>query len=608
MPGLLSKSALRSGGSNTYIQLSTAQPQLPPTPTTSTGYTVVTDSKLVTSYRTSLGNIEMNLGTMFCNIPNQNITLAGTGTGVIVVAGGTASTSTNTGALVVEGGIGTSQDIFINGIQIGQGFEGYNNIAIRGQASPIIVDANDGQENITIGYDSMLGIATAYKSIAVGRYSLNSGTNLSETIAIGDSSLQSIGSLQLWPIGDITDITSAYPAVITVANHGLQSGTEVKITGLTDGPVEINDQNLWVNVINTNTLALYVDNILYQPLDTSALPAYVGGGTLGRVLSFNYNIGVGVNAGLNLLEGEKNLFLGARVAQYLTTGSYNLFFGHEVANNMTCGSGNISIGGDNLIDGMDNQVNIGSVFYFDGGGNLYLNGDTVIGLGTNSTSTTTGALSVVGGAGITNDLYVGGKTYTAIEIKGGDAGSLPYQTSSTSTDFLPIGNPNQVLIVDPATNLPIWANSSNISSQNATNADNVNVNLISTGTLYYLSLESLIGDYSPIYGDFALTYDTTDDNLSVTKVSVTSTVNASSTITGALTVAGGVGVQGSIYSADGNPQENYKLYTPKVSVTNTGIPPLNPNVGDFWIDTTVGGELQYIQDGANSFWIQITTI
>jgi hypothetical protein len=34
--------------------------------------------------------------------------------------------------------------------------------------------------------------------------------------------------------------------------------------------------------------------------------------------------------------------------------------------------------------------------------------------------------------------------------------------------------------------------------------------------------------------------------------------------------------------------------------------PVYPKVGDFWIDTVNGVELQWIQDGADRFWIQFT--
>ena len=63
-------------------------------------------------------------------------------------------------------------------------------------------------------------------------------------------------------------------------------------------------------------------------------------------------------------------------------------------------------------------------------------------------------------------------------------------------------------------------------------------------------------------------------------------------------------VPGEIYSASGNPDEGNLLYSPRVHVGET--PPPDPRVGDFWVDTVNGVELQWIRDGANYFWIQFT--
>jgi len=108
--------------------------------------------------------------------------------------------------------------------------------------------------------------------------------------------------------------------------------------------------------------------------------------------------------------------------------------------------------------------------------------------------------------------------------------------------------------------------------------------------------------------DTTFTYSTTGSLLTVNSIAVSSTANSTSTTTGALTVAGGIGVRGHIYSPDGNQNQNGLLYTPQVTVTNTGIPPANALVGDFWIDTVLAAQMQYIKDGTSTFWIQITSI
>ena len=115
MPGLLSGSMLRTGGSGQFIKLQDAMPQLPASPSTSTGYTVVTTDKLITTYASSLGNIQFTTGTMYLNVTGTNLRLVGTETLSVIVSGGSISTNTNTGALVVEGGVGIWGNAFIGG-------------------------------------------------------------------------------------------------------------------------------------------------------------------------------------------------------------------------------------------------------------------------------------------------------------------------------------------------------------------------------------------------------------------------------------------------------------------------------------------------------------
>ena len=667
MPSLISGSVLRSGGSNSYITLATAQPQLPATPTTSTGYTVVTDASLVTSYRSSLGNIEFAHGTIYSNLPNQNIRIIGTGTSTVIVSGGIANTGTDTGALIVQGGVGisdglwTGKDIHVNGLTIGQGFgpelRGLNNIVIRGTASPQN-DAYLGQAGIAIGYDALNGLSTSLKSIAIGRYAMNSGTTITNSIAIGDSALKNLGTVS-----------------------GKQADS---------------------------------------------------------------NIGIGNSTGKNLIDGRLNLLLGHDIAPYLTTGSYNFFVGHDVGINMTYGSGNIAIGGDNLRDGIDNQINIGSMLYYDGGGYLQLNADTGLGLGTTASPLTqlntvsnintstapvvvtsinhglssgedviitgvqgttqinnnvyyvrnvttntfslfydrlltvpvdgttwtnyissgtvyaiqpNGALIVLGGAYITDNLIVDNSTVLnnsltvagtgtvrltptssgtviinpntagsidamtigqttpedgyfknlyvntltvdrftinfidgtldrANNLRGGALGSIPIQSSPTTTGFIPIGSFGTVLTSNGTT--ATWETLGNLSAGNATNSDNIFLHPVVPSHQYYLALGENISDYSPVDADTLLTYQTNDNTLTAPNLTITNTAT----------------VLGSVYSiGTGNPDENYLLYTPQTTVGPT--PPVSPRIGDFWIDSGNNAGFQYINDSGYQFWLQI---
>lgn len=601
MPSLLSGSLLRTGGSGEFIKLQDAMPQLQPSDTTATGFTVVTDSLLRTSYRSSLGYIEFTTASIYSALPEGTIRILSTGTAY-------ASTSTSTGNLVVQGGVGIGRnlyvedDIVVNGITIGRGYEGQNNLVMRGVAEDPLNDFNNGQENIVIGYDALGGLTTAYKTIAIGRYALHSGTDITNTIAIGDSALANLGLINAIVAASITgittgsslsitDISQASPAIAT-ADHTLSTGTKIYITGVVGlttitntvtnevvslvndqmfwvdavtsstlalytnaaltnpldstfatvysssgtvttpiildainhrltsgthviiadvgGMVELNNQLVYVDAFTTGTLALYSDNILIVPVSGFGYTPYTSSGTVARLLARDSNIAIGNNAGTSLIDGEKNYFFGDQIAKNLTTGSYNFFAGNDVGHNITHGNGIIAIGGSNLVDGVDNQVNIGSVFYFNGNSFATINADTEIGVGQESTSSTSGAITVVGGAGISGNVYVGNELHVT-----------------------------------------------NTSTLNA--------------------------------------------------VHILSTLSSTSTTTGALQVAGGAGIQGSVYSSDGIVDENYLLYTPRVFITDN-VPPVGPRIGDIWIDSSIPAYLQYVKENTSTFWIQVGAV
>jgi len=714
MPGLLSGSTLRRGGSGQFIDLKGAQPQLPSSPTTSTGYTIVTDEKLITTYRSSLGNIQFTSGTMYSNVPNQHIQIVGTGTSTVIVAGNVVNTSTYTGVLVVQGGIGirdglwAGKDINVNGITVGQGFEGKNNVVMQGIGAVGQDDTPTGQANIVFGWDTLQGIDTALKVVAIGRNVISTGTEVKQTISIGDGSLKNIGVYHSIPWANITSITTSGFITVTAPGHNITSGTEILITGVV-GTVELNNNKYYADPISSDDIILYNDINLTTPL-SGTFTDYVSDGLVSITTVYDDNIAVGVNAATNLINGRQNFFLGHNLATNLTTGSYNLFIGHEVANNMISGNANISIGGDNLIDGVDNQISIGSTFYYNGGGYLQINADTGLGLGTVSTSTNSGALVVLGGVGISdsaniggivkilsaeqapnqgtgalqvtggasigqdfwvsrdatigrdlevirelnvtgqgavtlspsadvsiqpilggkvtiqpsidglldrmviglynprdaffNDVYVEnsvtatnffgtltGVASTATNIQGGVRGSLPYQTTSGVTTLLPIGTNDQVLVSNG--DVPTWNSIGALSAgtaQTATNSDNIFVNSVSPLQTYYLGLTDLISDYSPVRGDIALTFVT--ESTSSYYSSGTNTLN----------------VPGEVYATTGNVDENYLLYTPRVTVGAVAPTTSTNRVGDYWIDIGSLAQYQWINDNGNRFWIQIAQL
>lgn len=699
MPKLLSSKTLRRGGSGEFIDLKGAMPQLPPTPTTSTGYSLITNDTFQTVYTSSLGNIEFNSSTVYSN-QSKDIRIIATDTTRIVVAGSIASTSTDTGSLVVEGGIGvwgaihTGEDIVVNGLTIGQGYEGVNNIVLRGTASAGLGGDNNGQNSIAIGYNTLGSLETSFKSIAIGSFALNSGTDISKSIAIGDSALSKIGLYHTIVNAAITGITLTNPVEITAPGHSFTSGTYITIDNVV-GTTELNLNKYYVWVDSTTTFKLYSDLNLNTPVDGTGFTAYVSGGTVELNTLYDDNLAIGNNAGKELINGEQNVFIGLDAAKNLSTGSYNVLIGHTIANNLKTGNANISIGGDNLVDGLDNQVNIGSVFYFDGNSSTNINSDLTLGEhtpavatqftdniftatqtnpvqittfvnglssgtriiitnvggmtelndyifftsyvgtdtnnyhvaelfydyeltqpvdGTGYTAYTssgtvlllrpTGSLTVNGGVGIHGnlivddkvDVYAGmwvkdlitGTITTSTNLEGGVLGSIPYQTSAGKTDFIPIGAFDTVLTSDGST--ASWQTLGSITVGGAIDADNTFINATVPEVTYYLALDEQIGTYTSLLSDISLTYVTTTATTSSYFVTGTNVLN----------------VPGSVYAMEGTEDENYLLYTPRVTVSTT--PPPNPRIGDFWINANTGYELQWVNDGGNRFWIQFTSL
>jgi hypothetical protein len=580
MARLLSGSTLRAGGSGEFISLETAQPQLPATDTTETGFTLVTNDFLQTTYRSSLGYIAFTSATMFSQLPQGTIKILYTGTDNL-------STGTSTGLLVVEGDVGVGgamnigDDITVNGITVGRGFEGENNLVFRGTATEQINAFNSGQLSIAIGYDTLQSLETSYKNLAIGRYALSSGTNLRNNVAIGDSALKLVG-------------------------------------------------------------------------------VYTTTGTLSAE-----NVAIGVDAGVELINGQQNVFIGHEAANLLTTGSYNIIIGPLTGQYLYTGSGIISIGGDNIVDGKDDQVNIGSVFYYDGTGYAYVSAETHVGLGSRasvvstgtftSSSTVTGGLVVVGGifgwdnlilADTFQILGTGTSTIAGPLVPTNPGSTLgtaeqPFGALYVSGETVFIGtvtlkssNPLDFKVESTAGFVTQTVGNIFLNSGAISTAFN-NGSLVVTGGIGLAGGLNVGGthdvDISPTGADVLLkpgaggtveirpnsqgnidnmvigandAADATFVNAVSSTVDIISTASSTSTTTGVLTVAGGVGIRGDVYANSGHPDENYMLYTPRATVSTTS--PSNPRIGDFWINPLGPYFLQYVLDGANKIWVQIT--
>ena len=206
--------------------------------------------------------------------------------------------------------------------------------------------------------------------------------------------------------------------------------------------------------------------------------------------------------------------------------------------------------GPNAFD--DLSVNSGLTYYIDTkrltAGSLSLSSGTV------STSTITGALIVTGGAGIGQDLYVGGDLFvtgsftggssgnavTATNIEGGVLGEIPVQIDVGLTDFITTGLANTVLISNWPS-FPTWSNSlildSNNSSFSTTTGALVVAGGVGIGQDLYVGGEIVAQKLTIEYTTVTTTFVTTDD-----VITTFNTTQSTGTNSGALVVAGGAGI------------------------------------------------------------------
>jgi hypothetical protein len=478
MPGLISGSTLRRGGSGQFINLANAQPQLPPTPSTSTGFTLITSDTLVTTYASSLGNIQFSSSTAYSNVPGQSLTLIGTGTTSVIVAGGTATTSTNTGALVVNGGVGIRDDLFVGG-------------------------------NATLQ-----------------RLTLNEFTATTATI------------FKLNVIGSETSISTTTGAV--VVNGGVGIGKDLYV-GNNINSYRIN--SVLGNIVNLAVTGTNISN----DVSSGALVVAGGVGIAGNTI-IGTTLSVGSTATFST---DVNVTRDVTIDGKLTVqGTGDVDLSPEAANVTITPSlgGSVTIRPsvqgsiDNIEIGASNPKNA----YFQ---NSYAN--NFIGLST-----------------------------TATNLERGQLGSIPYQIEPGVTGFIDIGEINTVLVSNGST--ATWSNAANLSVSTSTFADTVFINVAVTNTDYRVILSTGTNEYAPLEQDVGLSYNTT---------------------TGTLTTPNLVAIE-SVYSREGIVDESNLLYTPRVTISTTA--PLDPRIGDFWIDPTYGVELQYVNDNGNKFWVQFT--
>ena len=174
----------------------------------------------------------------------------------------------------------------------------------------------------------------------------------------------------------ITLATQTSPVVITTNTvHDFTEGTPVTIVDVV-GMTQLNGNEYYADVITSNTLALYEDDVLSVPLDGTGFTAYTSGGVatgeyagakkINDLTDVKFNapnfadsIMLGYTTTGTLSNAHSNIFIGKDAGKTVTSGNQNTVIGHKAGDSITDGTNNVLIGafaGDTIQGGDGNVI------------------------------------------------------------------------------------------------------------------------------------------------------------------------------------------------------------------------------------------------------------
>jgi hypothetical protein len=602
MPGLLSGGRPlkgTAGSGSIFINLEGAQPSLGLTPSTQTGFTLVTGANGVAGqlgFTSTLGFISFQNGIVQRTTSGTDLVLQSNGTGTVRLSGNveidsqlifatnaqftnlrsTNSTITN---LTVLGAINftsaTNTATFagdvrmLQDLRVDEQFSVLGNVSLSPEGgivdirpisggSVLIRPGDTGRmDNMNIGdlvpangrFVNLTATSFTVEQFTVENQNVNTGTfNFIRVLSTGSDSLTTVGGAQIGGVLSATSVLDSGTRVISqvVAGTGLSGGgngptVTLNNTGVLSAiagtDISVNTSTGNVTISNTSTL----DSVTSRG-STTTNAIYAGelydNGT--RVIS---NISVGGGIAVNTATGPSVVLT--------NTGVLSVIGGTDIS--VSTSTGDVTVNNQSTLQSVTNRGSTTTNFM------RIANGFSQVGTGTSlDGGTWTGAVFVVDGDGgfggnlyIQGDFYASGKAVLTTSTLGGSLNQGQDITITTNT----------------ATGEITW--------------DNVS------------TLQSVTGR----------------GNTTTNQVLFLNASNSTSTTTGAITVAGGVGVAKDVYVGQaiyaqdgGSPAYNYKVYTPQVTVSTST--PVGSRIGDFWIDPSIGVEYQYVPNGTQTVWIQ----
>lgn len=503
-------------------------------------------------------------------------TLAGlSASGIVTFTNSTNATSTSTGAVQVAGGASIAQDLWVGGIIYGtvvgtittatnlaggtagqvpyQTAPGVTSFYGPGNAGQLLVSAGASAPvytNTSSIYVQDANVSTNVRGGSTGQLVYQSGANTSGFVGPGSAGQVLVSTGASAPVyqntltlAGTTAATSTSTGALVVAG-GVGVGGDLYVAG------EIVAQKLTIQYTTITTTLVTTDDIIKTTNTTDATSTTTGALQIAGGAGIGGNVYVGgslnVAGGLNgTITTATNLAGGALgfipyqtepgVTNFIGTGTIGsiLQMGANTATFVTTSSVyvNSAVNAETLRGGTAGQLVFQSsagVTSFAGPGT---SGQLLVSAGTGTPTYTN-----------TSSIYVGAAT-SSVNLFGGVAGSLPYQSADGATTFLSIGSTGYVL-TSTGTG-PAWSPLGGLTAGNATTATNIAGG--TAGQVPYQTAPGVTSFYGPGTTGQVLVSNGTGAPAYQSTLTLAGTASVNSTDTGAFQVVGGVGIGGGIF-------------------------------------------------------------
>ena len=522
-------------------------------------------------------------------LQNDSALKINSGNGYVEFINDTTSTSTATGAVKILGGLGVGGNIYAANIYdrgnrvvtrvlpAGSTYIGVESVASTGTATSFVI-TNLGVLTLTAGTDTAVssntGTVTVWNTSTLNSVT-SRGATTTNAIFVGTATTPQI----------ITNIISSTGTLTVVPENGnggvlINSNTTATTAGV--GALKLDTGGAYIghnlvvmgqdsSLVNTTTNAVYVaggvhvGNNLTVRGPTLFADTVTFNGTATYVYSTNTvytdNLielhtppgGVDTNWAFN--DGKD---IGFRFHYFGTTDTNAaLVLANDTKELEWYGSGIELSTSSRFTNAIYGTFRTGAVKLLSGRQNLG--------------NTSTGDLQVLGGVGIGGDVYINGNItspgtiYGSVtNLAGGAAGSIPIQSNSSSTSFIPLGTVGYILTA--GINTATWTSLSSIASNTSTNTLNVTVTTTNVSAVYYPTFVASTSGSHPIIVDANLNYNPNTDVFSLR-----GTTPSISTDSGALVVAGGVGIGGDLFVNNTSTLNVFTIGTTQRSLTFSEI-------------------------------------